>query len=104
MAGGFSHYPDWAQKVVYSPEGPRPQPLYQDEKVKVVVAGLEAGQAIPPHPEVQAVFHCLQGTGWMVVNGERLSFDAGATVVVPPGASRGVEAESRLAFLAVRLA
>jgi quercetin dioxygenase-like cupin family protein len=103
MVGELSHCADWREKVVYSSQGPRPQLLFQDEKVKVVVAGLEAGQRIPPHPEVQGVFHCLEGTGWIVVDGERLPFDAGATAIVPQGASRGVEAESRLAFLAVRL-
>ncbi len=97
------HCRDWREKVIFSAEGPRPQLVHQDEKVKVVVAGLEAGQKIPPHPEVEGVFHCLEGTGWMVVGGERLPFNTGAIVVVPEGAARGVEAETRLAFLAVRL-
>ncbi len=95
--------PDWREKVVFSAEGPRPQLVHQDQRVKVVVAGLEAGQKIPSHPEVQGVFHCLEGTGWLVVDGERLPFNGGAIVVVPEGAARGVEAETRLAFLAVRL-
>ncbi|HEX9016821.1 MAG TPA: hypothetical protein VF960_12590 [Chloroflexota bacterium] len=95
---------DWRERVAFSGEGPRPAVLAQDEKVKVVIAGLEAGQSIPPHPETEGVFHCLEGTGWMVADGERLPFNAGAIVVVPDGASRGIEAVTRLAFLAVRLA
>ena len=98
------NFPDWREKVVFSTGGPRPAVLAQDDKVKVVVAGLEAGQSIPPHPETQGVFHCLEGTGWMVADGERLPFNAGAIVVVPGGTSRGIEAVTRLAFLAVRLA
>ena len=35
----------------------------------------------------------------MIVDGERLAIRPGATVVVPEGAVRGVEAETRLAFL-----
>jgi quercetin dioxygenase-like cupin family protein len=96
-------YPDWREKVVFSAEGPSPQVLMANDKAKVVVAGLQEGQRIPPHPEVLGVFHCLEGTGWMTVDGERLPFNAGATVIVPAGASRGVEAETQLVFLAVRV-
>lgn len=96
--------PDWREKVVYSAEGPRPQVLLETDSIKVVVAGLEAGVKIPPHPEKQGVYHFLEGTGWMIVDGERLSVAAGATVLVPPGATRSVEAETRLSFLAVRVA
>lgn len=103
MADGAVLYPHWREKVVFSPEGPRPQVLLQTEKVKVVLAGLEAGQKIPPHPERQGVYHFLEGEGWMRVDGERLRVGPGATVLVPEGAARGIEAESRLAFMAVRV-
>jgi|SRR5450756_2509391 quercetin dioxygenase-like cupin family protein len=103
MASGAVSYPNWREKVVFSPEGPSPQVLLVDEKAKVVVAGLQAGQSIPPHPETLGVFHCLEGTGWMTVDGERIPFNSGAIVVAPAGTSRGVEAETQLAFLAVRV-
>ena len=35
----------------------------------------------------------------MIVEGERLPVQAGATVVVPEGATRGVDAKTQLAFL-----
>jgi len=96
-------YPNWKEKVTFSSEGPSPQILLENEKVKVVLAGLREGQSIPPHPETQGVFQCLEGTGWMTVDRERIPFNAGATVIVPAGASRGIEAETQLAFLAVRV-
>ena len=96
-------YPDWRKKVAFSEEGPNPQVLLADDKVKVVLAGLREGQMIPSHPETQGVFQCLEGTGWMTVDGERIPFNGGATVIVPPGASRGIEAETQLVFLAVRV-
>lgn len=43
----YKRYPDWKEKVVFSPEGPDPQVLEETEKVKVIVAGLEPGQEIP---------------------------------------------------------
>ena len=96
-------YPDWRKKVAFSEEGPNPQVLLANDKVKVVLAGLREGQMIPPHPETQGVFQCLEGTGWMTVDGERIPFNGGATVIVPSGASRGIEAETQLVFLAVRV-
>jgi len=96
-------YPDWKDTIVYGSDGPEPQILAVDEKAKVIVAGLEPGQTIPDHAEAQAMYYFLEGNGWMIVDGERLQVNAGATVVMPEGAVRGMEAETRLAFLAVRI-
>jgi len=91
--------PDWREKVIFSPEGPQPQPLVVSDRLKSVIVGLCPGQKIPVHPAPTAVYHFLEGTGWMVVDGERLQVRAGATVVVPGGTPRGVEAETELTFL-----
>jgi quercetin dioxygenase-like cupin family protein len=97
-------FPNWRDQVTFSPDGPKPQVLMENEKLKVVVDGFEPGQRIPPHPEGESMFHFLKGTGWMVVEGERLSVKPSATVVTPAGAKRGIETEARLAFLAARVA
>lgn len=90
---------DWKEKVVFSQEGPQPQPLVATDTLKAVLVGLEPGQKIPSHPAPLAVYHFLNGEGWMIVEGERLPVQAGATVVVPEGATRGVDAKTQLAFL-----
>ncbi len=97
-------YPNWRDQVVYSPEGPKPKALFENAKFKTVVAGLEAGQKIPQHPEGAGVYHFLEGTGWMLVNEERFPVQAGATVFAPAGTVRGMEATTRLAFIATRIA
>lgn len=97
-------FPHWKDSVVYSPTGPQPQQLIETGKLRVIVAGLEPGQKIPVHPEAAAMYHFLAGTGWMTVDDERLAVGPGATVVMPAGAQRGVEAETRLAFVAARAA
>jgi mannose-6-phosphate isomerase-like protein (cupin superfamily) len=48
-------------------------------------------------------YHVLEGRGSMVVDDERFVLAAGATVIAPRGSRRGIEAETRLAFLAVRV-
>jgi quercetin dioxygenase-like cupin family protein len=97
-------FPDWREKVVFSDEGPQPQTLVESDGFKVVLAGLKPGQSIPPHPEGRAVYYFLDGRGAMTVDGERISTAAGAIVMTPQGATRGVEAETQLAFLATRVA
>ncbi len=97
-------FPDWKAIITYSEEGPRPQTLQETEKLRVILAGLEAGSKIRPHPEAYAMYHFLEGSGWMIVADERLRVSAGATVFVPDGATRSIEAETRLAWLAARVA
>jgi quercetin dioxygenase-like cupin family protein len=72
-------YPNWKEKIIFSANGPQPQVLAESEKFKVIVAGLEPGQKIPQHPEGLAMYHFLDGTGWMTVDNERFAVGPGAT-------------------------
>ena len=80
-------YPDWKEKVVYSSEGPQPQPIMETEHFKVLVVGFLAGQKTTPHPASSGVYHFIEGTGWMSVNDELLSVGPGAIVIVPSEAN-----------------
>lgn len=93
---------DWQERVVFSENGPQPQILVENNLFKVVLAGLKPGQRIPVHPELGAVYYILQGAGWMTVDEERFPIQAGAIITMGNGAARGMEAETPLAFLAVR--
>ncbi len=101
---GYQLYPDWKDKVVYGDGRPQPQALVEQDQFKVVLAGLEPGQTIPQHPEGLAVYYFITGSGWMTVDGESFFVGPGATVVTSQGAQRGIRAETRLAFLAARVA
>ena len=99
----YKYFSDVKTKVVFSPEGPQPQGLYSKGQIKVITAGLEAGQKIPIHPEGLAIYTFLEGQGWMIVDGERLFVEPGACVVTLAGAKRGIEADTQLIFLAARI-
>ncbi len=100
----IKYFPDWEPQVAFVPDGPKPNFVVENDKVRIIMAGLEAGQKIPEHPEKMAVYHFLTGNGWMIVNGERMAVSAGSTIYMPEGTVRGMEAETRMAFLAVRVA
>ncbi len=96
------YYPAPEEQVVFDDAGPRPQMFVDSEKFKVLVVGLEPGQRIPSHPEALAVYHFMTGKGVMTVDESTFPVAAGAVIIAPPGASRGISAESRLTFLAVK--
>ncbi len=94
---------NWRDQVIFSSASPQPRVLIETAKLKAVLVGLEPGQKLPPHPAAEAVYQFLQGTGWMIVDDQRWQVQAGAVVVVPDGAKRGIEAETRLAFIGARV-
>jgi quercetin dioxygenase-like cupin family protein len=95
--------PDWRTLVRWSSPGPQPAILHDEPTLRVLVAGLEPGAAIPPHPGPSAVYHYLEGEGVLTLDGVEHPVSAGMTVVAPDGSVRGMQATTRLAFLGVRL-
>ncbi len=95
-------YPAAQELAVFDGDGPRPQILVDSADLKVLVVGLECGQQIPAHPEALAVYYVVEGDGVMTVDDQAYALAAGAIVVAPPGAARGVCAGNRLVFLAVK--
>ena len=73
--------------------------LHKSSELKTVLVALGAGQALPDHPGPAACFHILDGSGTVVVDGEETPVSAGATVIVPTGATRGVRTTSKIVFL-----
>lgn len=94
----------WQDFVIFGEDRPNPQTLAETERVRVIVAGLKAGQRIPLHPEAAAVYTILEGTGEMTVNDVVYAVQAGSVILVADGALRGMWAENQLVFMAVRLA
>jgi quercetin dioxygenase-like cupin family protein len=96
-------FPSWRDLVRYAAPGPEPTLLCDEPELRVLIGGLEPGGRIPPHPERRAVYHFLEGEGVMVVDDQRHAVTSGVTVIAPAGSVRGMEAVTRLAFLAVRI-
>lgn len=94
----------WQNFVSYGDVRPNPQTMIENERVRVIVAGLEVGQQIPVHPEAAAVYHILEGEGVMTVDDKEFFVQSGSVIVVNENSKRGLTAQKKLAFLAVRLA
>jgi mannose-6-phosphate isomerase-like protein (cupin superfamily) len=94
----------WQDFVTYGNDQPNPQTMIENERVRIIIAGLRPGQRIPIHPEAAAVYHFLEGKGTMTVNDEQFPVQPGTVIVMDEGAQRGLLAETQLVFMAVRLA
>ena len=68
---------DWAAAVTFGSNGPQPQIFSEDNRLKVILAGLEPGQRIPVHPEGSSVYTFLEGRGTMHVDGEIVPVEQG---------------------------
>ena len=96
------YYSDLKESVAFSEPGPNPQFLIDSEHFKVILAGLEPGQAIPSHPETLAIYYFLEGSGVMIVEDQEFPVAAGSAIITLAGASRGMRAHTRLIFLAAK--
>jgi len=95
-------YADTKAQAVFGETGPRPRFLLDSDPFKVLVAGLEAGQQIPIHPESASMYYFLEGSGMMTVDDMQFEIQPGATVIALAGAKRGMRADTRLVFLAAK--
>lgn len=96
------YFQDVKSRAVFGSEGPKPQFLFDEPGLKVLVAGLEASGQIPVHPEAASMYYFLEGEGLMTVGEETFSVRPGVTVIVPGGERRGLNARTRLVFLAAK--
>lgn len=94
---------DCKELIINSEEGPTPQTLFEKGKIKLVVAGLKAGQSIPPHEESLGIYNFLEGKGVMTVDETLYDVRQGSTIVVPKGSVRGISAETDLSFMGTRI-
>ncbi|NOX64128.1 MAG: cupin domain-containing protein [Chloroflexi bacterium] len=102
LASQAIHYSDLKEQVAFSDLGPNPQFLVDSEHFKVVLAGLESGQAIPSHPESMAIYYFIEGEGVMTVNDQEFPVQSGSAIITLAGAHRGLRAHTRLIFLAAK--
>jgi quercetin dioxygenase-like cupin family protein len=96
------YFSDPKTKAVFADDGPKPQFLLDTPEFKTVVVGLEAGQQIPLHPDVAAVYYFLEGSGLMTVGDQTFAIQPGATIITPAGALRGMNAKTRIIFLGAK--
>ena len=98
-----TYFLDCKDTIRTSADGPHPATLFEKGTIKLVAAGLEAGQSIPGHEESLGIYHFLSGEGVMTVDGVPFDVQQGSTIIAPNGAERGISAQKHLSFLGTRI-
>jgi quercetin dioxygenase-like cupin family protein len=79
-----------------------PNPVYQSDGMKVVLAYFKPGQFIPVHsPGVELVLYIIAGEAEVVTGDERVQAQKDDLLVFPKGVKRGVKALTELTILHV---
>ncbi len=94
------YFADTKSKAVFGNNETKPQMLLDTPTFKALVVGLNAGQQIPVHPSDAAMYHFLEGEGLMIVGEETFDIKPGVTIVTPKNVKRGINAKTRIIFLA----
>jgi quercetin dioxygenase-like cupin family protein len=94
------YFADTKSKAVFGNNETKPQLLLDTPTFKALVVGLNAGQQIPAHPSDAAMYHFLEGEGLMTVGEETFAIKPGVTIIASKDVKRGVNAKTRVIFLA----
>ena len=79
-----------------------PNPVYQSDGMKAVLAYFKPGQFIPVHsPGVELVLYIIEGEAEVVTGDERVRAVKDDLIVIPGGVKRGVKALTELSILHV---
>jgi quercetin dioxygenase-like cupin family protein len=79
-----------------------PNPVYQSDGMKVVLAYFKKGQFIPVHsPGVELVLYIIEGEAEVVTGEDHVQAHKNDLIVIPKGLKRGVKALTDLSILHV---
>ena len=88
----------------FSPNGVRPIPLLDTDKVRALLLNIDAGQSVAPCQMSSTVlYYVIEGQGRLSVDGEQAELQTGSLIVVPAGAIRSISADERMRVLAVQV-
>jgi quercetin dioxygenase-like cupin family protein len=92
---------DLAAQMSDAPQGGiLSRPIYNDERLRVVLFGFGAGQELSEHrAAAPAVIHILQGEAVLVMNGDVLDAKPGTWVYMPANLPHSVLAKTPLVML-----
>ncbi len=100
----YKYIADLAGEVTIPQNGILSRTLHNDERLKAVLFGFDAGQELSEHTAaVPAVLHILQGEARLRLGEDHMEAKAGAWVHMPPQLPHGVYAKTPVVMLLLML-
>jgi quercetin dioxygenase-like cupin family protein len=95
---------DLATALEIPKDGTLSRTIYQDEQIKAVLFGFDAGQELSEHTaSVPAIIQIISGQASLTLGGETLALEPGAWVHMEAKLSHSIRATSPLVMLLVML-
>lgn len=96
----YTYFSDVTKEIEIPKDGILSRTLYSDDKVKVVLFGLDAGQELSEHAaSVPAMVSILQGEVYFTLKEDKLEMGAGAWLHMPANLPHSVKAKTPLVML-----
>jgi quercetin dioxygenase-like cupin family protein len=100
----YQYIADLAGEVTIPQNGILSRTLHNDERLKAVLFGFDAGQELSEHTAaVPAVLHILQGEARLRLGEDHMDAKAGGWVHMPPQLPHGVYAKTPVLMLLLML-
>ena len=100
MKSDYTYIADLAKQVDIPTDGILSRTLYNDEHVKVVAFGFDAGQELSEHTvSTPAILHIIQGEADLTLGDDSVEAQAGAWVHLPPKLRHSVHAKTPVVML-----
>jgi quercetin dioxygenase-like cupin family protein len=100
----YKYIADLAGDMTIPQNGILSRTLHNDERLKAVLFGFDAGQELSEHTAaVPAVLHILQGEARLRLGGDHMEAKAGAWVHMPPQLPHAVYAKTPVVMLLLML-
>jgi quercetin dioxygenase-like cupin family protein len=100
MKSDYTYIADLAKQVDIPTDGILSRTLYNDEHVKVVVFGFDAGQELSEHTvSTPAILHIIQGEADLTLGDDSMEAQAGAWVRMPSELRHSVQARTPVVML-----
>lgn len=104
METGYTHLADIASLVEIPPDGILTRTLYDDEQVKVILFGFDAGQELSEHTaSMPAILHFLQGEARLTLGQDSMEAHAGTWVHMPANLQHSINAKTPVMLLLLLL-
>jgi len=104
MPSDYMYIANLAETAEIPTEGILSRPLYEDDRLKVVLFSFSAGQELSEHTSSRpAVLHFIQGEARLVLGNDTHDVKPGAWVHMPPELKHGIKAITPMVLLLLLL-
>jgi quercetin dioxygenase-like cupin family protein len=104
MSTPYTHIADLLREVEPPPDGTLSRTLHQDERLKAVLFGFAAGQALSEHTSsTPAVMHFLKGEATVTLGDDRTEVGPGSWIHMTAGMRHSICARTPVVMLLLLL-